>query len=140
MIKLLYSLLNKFYETFAPHVDYTLDKNENIVKIEKNKKLGSSHVIYAFASAIVIIIIMSVIGVIVGTIELKENKKVFQNKYKVQQICVETSTWTECFGNPHEEHVGAYDAEDFERLGYTVVTAGTKDTYHSSLMAWKHKT
>ena len=108
MIKLIYSVISKFYETFAPHVDYKLDENEHIVKFEKNKKLGSTPVIYAFASAMVVIIVMSMIAVIVGTIELKENQKIFQNKYKVQQVCVETSTWTECFGNPHEITVKLY--------------------------------
>lgn len=42
-------------------------------------------------------------------------------------------------GNPHEEHVSAWVAEDFEALGYEAATRGRKDEPHATVLAWKRK-
>lgn len=43
-------------------------------------------------------------------------------------------------GNPHEEHVSAWVAEDFEALGYEAATRGRKDEGHATVLAWKRDT
>jgi len=42
-------------------------------------------------------------------------------------------------GNPAEQHVSAWVAEDFTALGYEAATRGRKDEPHATVLAWKRK-
>ena len=42
-------------------------------------------------------------------------------------------------GNPNEQHVSEWVAEDFEKLGYQTSTRGRRNEGHACVLAWKRK-
>lgn len=88
--------LDKFYDMIAYHVEYELDENENIVKIEKNAHFGSTQFVYTIIAILIIVFSILMLGVVGEKIVDKRDQKIFLNHYNVQEVCFDNNTWVEC--------------------------------------------
>jgi len=97
MLTTIYNFLNIFYEKFANHIDYVISDEGKIVKVIKNRGLGSSAFIYFFISLVILITLFSGPLILINEYDSYYTDKIFLDKYEVQQICYENSSWIECF-------------------------------------------
>jgi len=102
MINGFYKIINACYEVLAPYTEYSLDENENIVKTEKNTALGTTNFVYFLVTISLIFLGGLITNVVFTGMQHEHGEKVFLNKYSIQQICIDNSTWNECYGFPKE--------------------------------------
>lgn len=96
MLNIFYSIVEKFYEMCAYHIEYKLDKDENIVEIEKNTHFGSTKIIYGLTTILIVAFFMLMLAVVGESIIDARNQKIYLNHYNIQEVCFDNETWVEC--------------------------------------------